>query len=54
MNTTATHHDAISATPTTQKIPPAYSPEIDLAKPTGMNPATVTIVPVNIGNAVDV
>ena len=34
-------------------MPPAYSPLIDLAKPTGMNPATVTSVPVSIGNAVE-
>ena len=52
MNTTATNHDAISATPTTQKMPPAYSPLIDFAKPTGMKPATVISVPVSIGNAV--
>ena len=54
MNTTATSHDAISARPTTQKMPPAYSPELDLAKPTGRKPAAVTSVPVSIGNAVEV
>src|ERR1700738_21996 len=35
-------------------MPPAYSPALDLAKPTGKNPAAVTSVPVSIGNAVDV
>ena len=54
MNTTATSHEAISARPTTQKMPPAYSPELDLAKPTGRKPAAVTSVPVSIGNAVEV
>ena len=54
MKTTATTHDRISATPTTQKMPPAYWPAIDFANPTGMNPAAVTSVPVSIGNAVDV
>ena len=38
--------------PTTQKMPPAYSPALDLANPTGRNPTTVTSVPVSIGNAV--
>ena len=54
MNTTATIQEAISARPTTQKMPPAYSPELDLAKPTGKKPAAVTSVPVSIGNAVEV
>ena len=54
MNTTATSHERMSDTPTTQKMPPAYCPEIDLAKPTGMKPAAVTRVPVSIGNAVEV
>src|SRR5207247_1183838 len=35
-------------------MPPAYSPALDLAKPTGRKPTAVTSVPVNIGNAVDV
>jgi multidrug efflux pump subunit AcrB len=48
VNTTATIQEAISARPTTQKIPPAYSPALDLAKPTGRKPAAV------IGNAVEV
>ena len=54
MNSTATIQDAIRARPTIQKIPPAYSPALDLAKPTGRNPAAVTKVPVSIGNAVEV
>ena len=54
MNTTATIQEAISARPTTQKMPPAYSPALDLAKPTGRKPAAVTKVPVSIGNAVEV
>ncbi len=54
MNSTATTHDASNAMPTIQKMPPAYSPELDFAKPTGRNPAAVTKVPVSIGNAVDV
>ena len=54
MNTTATNHDATSARPTTQKMPPAYSPELERAKPTGRKPAAVTSVPVSIGNAVEV
>ena len=53
MNTTATIQEATRATPTIQKMPPAYSPEIDLANPTGMKPATVTSVPVSIGKAVE-
>ena len=54
MKTTATNQLAISARPTTQKMPPAYSPEIERAKPTGMKPATVTRVPVSMGKAVEV
>ena len=38
--------------PTTQKMFPAYSPLVDLAKPTGRKPAAVTSVPVSIGKAV--
>ena len=34
-------------------MPPAYSPALDLAKPTGRKPAAVTSVPVSIGNAVE-
>ena len=49
---TATNHEAISAKPTTQKMLPAYSPAVDCAKPTGIRPITVTIVPASIGAAV--
>src|SRR3984893_4675328 len=35
-------------------MPPAYSPALDLAKPTGRKPAAVTSVPVSIGKAVEV
>ena len=44
----------MSASPTIQKIPPAYSPALALANPTGRKPAAVTSVPVSIGNAVEV
>ena len=54
MNSTATNHDAASAMPTTQKMPPVYSPTAELARPIGMKPAAVTSVPVSIGNAVEV
>ena len=40
--------------PTTQKIPPAYSPAAERAKPTGRKPTTVISVPESIGNAVEV
>src|SRR5438128_11150349 len=54
VNSTATTQEATSARPTIQKMPPAYSPALDLAKPTGKKPAAVTSVPVSIGNAVEV
>ena len=53
MKITATNQDATSAIATTQKMPPAYSPTAELAKPIGRKPAAVTSVPVSIGNAVD-
>ena len=53
MKITATNHDATSAIATIQKMPPAYSPTAELAKPIGRKPAAVTSVPVSIGNAVD-
>ena len=53
MNTTATNHEATRAIATTQKMPPAYSPTDELAKPIGRNPAAVTSVPVSIGKAVE-
>ena len=52
MKITATNHETISAIATTQKMPPAYSATAEAAKPTGMNPAAVTSVPVSIGKAV--
>ena len=52
MNRTATNQEVTRVIPTTQNMPPAYSPEVDLANPTGRNPATVMSVPENIGNAV--
>ena len=54
VKTTATSQEAIRAMATTQKMPPAYSPEEDLAKPTGRKPAAVTRVPVSMGKAVAV
>ena len=54
VKTTATTQLASSASPTTQKMPPAYSPVVEFANPTGMNPAAVTSVPDSIGNAVEV
>jgi len=53
VKTTATSHEATKETATTQKMPPAYSPTEEFAKPMGRNPAAVTKVPVNIGKAVD-
>src|SRR5882762_9307873 len=50
---TATNQEATSAIATIQKMPPAYSPTAELAKPIGRKPAAVTSVPVSIGNAVD-
>ena len=38
---------------TIQKMPPAYSPTAELAKPMGRKPTAVTSVPVSIGKAVD-
>ncbi|MOA59073.1 hypothetical protein D3C78_1836040 [compost metagenome] len=52
VKTTATSHEASSANATIQKMLPAYSPAVLMAKPTGRNPMTVTSVPVSIGAAV--
>ncbi len=52
--TTATIQEMMSAMPTTAKSEKVYSPAELLAKPIGMKPATVTSVPVSIGNAVEV
>ena len=38
---------------TTEKMPPAYSPAAEAAKPTGKKPAAVTNVPESIGKAVE-
>ena len=46
---TATSHDATSEMATSQKMPPAYSPTDELAKPIGRMPAAVTNVPVSLG-----
>ena len=54
VNSTATTQEAMSATATTANSVKVYSPALLAAKPTGMNPATVTSVPVSIGKAVDV
>ena len=53
MNSPETSHEKRTAAPTIQKIPPAYSPVVDLEKPIGMNAATVMRAPVNRGTAVD-
>ncbi len=51
---TATIQDASRAMATTAKIENVYSPAALFAKPIGTKPATVTSVPVSIGNAVEV
>jgi hypothetical protein len=51
-NSTATTHDTSNAMTTTANREKQYSPALLRAKPTGTNPATVTRVPVSIGNAV--
>jgi hypothetical protein len=53
-NRTATIQDIRSANATTAKSENVYSPAELLAKLMGTKPATVTNVPVNIGNAVEV
>ena len=47
-----TTQEKSTATPTIQKMPPAYSPVVDCAKPMGMNAATVMSAPVSRGIAV--
>ncbi len=51
VKTTAAIQDTSSAVTTTTKIEKVYSPAAERAKPTGMNPAAVTSVPVSIGKA---
>lgn len=46
-------HESSTAAPTIQKMPPAYSPVVDLDRPTGMKPAAVISAPVRRGIAVD-
>src|SRR5216684_2297181 len=53
-NRTATIQERRSANATTAKSENVYSPAALFAKPIGTKPATVTNVPVNIGNAVEV
>ena len=53
-NTTATIQDTTSETAMTTKSVKVNSPAALLLRPTGMKLATVTSVPVSIGNAVDV
>jgi len=51
---TATIQETISAVATTQKMPPAYSPTAERAKPIGTKPTAVASVPQNMGAAVTV
>ena len=51
-NRIATTHEHSRAISTTANREKQYSPALDAAKPTGINPAIITRVPVSIGNAV--
>ncbi len=53
MKNTATIHETTRASPTIQKMLPAYSPAVERAMPTGRKPTAVTSVPVSMGNAVE-
>ncbi|MNP21044.1 hypothetical protein D3C76_1136490 [compost metagenome] len=53
-NNTATIHDTIMATAMTANRVKVYSPAELALRPMGTKPATVTSVPVSIGNAVEV
>ena len=53
MITPDTNHENTTAVPTIQKMPPAYSPVVDLDNPIGMNAAVVMSAPVSRGIAVD-
>ncbi|MNI85255.1 hypothetical protein D3C73_1422300 [compost metagenome] len=53
-NSTATIHDTIMATAITANKVKVYSPAELAFSPIGTKPATVTRVPVSIGNAVEV
>ena len=52
-NSTATTHDTSIATAITANRVKVYSPAELLLRPMGTKPATVTSVPVSIGNAVE-
>ena len=54
VNSTATIHDTINETAITTNKVKVNSPALLLLRPIGINPATVTSVPVSIGKAVDV
>ena len=51
-NRIATTHEHSRAMSTTANREKQYSPALDAANPTGINPAIITRVPVSIGNAV--
>ena len=53
-NSTATTHDTSIATAITANRVKVYSPAELALRPIGTKPATVTSVPVSIGNAVEV
>ncbi|MCY1180114.1 hypothetical protein D9M73_205420 [compost metagenome] len=53
-NSTATIHETIMATAITANRVKVYSPAMLSLRPMGTKPATVTKVPVSIGNAVEV
>ena len=54
VNSTATIHEVSSDTAITTNSVKVNSPAALLLRPIGMKPATVTSVPVSIGNAVEV
>ena len=54
VNSTATIHETTKDTAITTNKVKVNSPALLLLRPIGMNPATVTSVPVSIGKAVDV
>ena len=54
VNRTATIHDRVSDIAMTTKSEKVYSPALELLKPIGRKPATVTSVPDSIGKAIDV
>ena len=54
VNSTATIQDTVNETAITTNNVNVNSPALLLLRPIGMKPATVTSVPVSMGNAVDV